>query len=828
MAKIFLDPNDKYTSAAGNADDSIFGGNGTETVVINSGNTGIVADANVERVELAGATTDFTYKQVGTTLEVYSNGVKVADIGMSGTDTQLSFTNGTANAKIVAGNNGPEVQIGGTTVPTANAAAVAPGTIDANDTSTATGGGNNGGGNNGGGNNGGGNTGNDTIVLTKEIDNKSGGDGDDIFIGDDTSANAADTLDGGAGNDTLRLFNTQNIGQITNIENLFFSGPPAAADLNINASPYGDVKSVEIDNFVLDNNNDKVTLAGGQGLILDSVTSGGQNLDVTGSSSLTTLDLTLDEVGSSAAAVQVNFDNADKLGTLNIKTSGGSSSSNVQLQDADKELKTLNVSGDKGLKVDADVPAVALETVDASSFTGALNVILDDAGTAKNVDVKGGSGGDTANFGAALTKDDKFDGGAGSDTLEVTQASVTTVQALSSADKATLNGNLANLEILKVTDALTSNVDASRFDSINSFVFAGGLNNGGTSTLSKVTSGVMVEINDAAGTNTDILAVEIDNATLAGNNSDTVNLKLNDTAAGGVSDIGVLNAVGVDILNIESSNKLANGTSGTTTKHEIDVAGTSTALDKLVVTGDVGLDINGVALVNSIAEVDASGLTLSKNTSAGIEVAIATNGTNGVKITGSNGVDAITGGDAADIILGGDGKDTITGGKGDDQITGGAESDTFVFGADFANNGKDTFNDFAFGDPTTAKGDVLNIDALTDTNTKVLGLADGSANQSLNAEGVYVISKNVAIAGKNYGGADFAELFGAGAGQFNTTVDDAVDSAVIAVIGTDQTQLLFVDADAAVNDTNITAPEVFQVGVINGVGTFDADQFTLT
>jgi Ca2+-binding RTX toxin-like protein len=328
--------------------------------------------------------------------------------------------------------------------------------------------------------------------------------------------------------------------------------------------------------------------------------------------------------------------------------------------------------------MDTTTAFTLVTTVDASANTGGVTAIINDSADAK-VKFTGGSGNDTANFGAFLTKDDVANAAEGTDTLQVTQASVTTVQAYVAADKALLNTNLHGFDILKVTDALTSNVDASRFDGINSFVLNAGIN-AATATLSSVTSGVTVEVNADANAATQVLAVEIVDATLAGNNSDTITLKLNDKVTGGaaaVTDYGVLNAVGADILNISSTK----ATTSTSTGNRVDIAATSSALDKIVVTGDLYLDINDVALANTIAEVDASGMTLTAVTASGIDVAIATGGTNGVKITGSLGVDNIAGSDAADIIDGGTGNDIIAAGKGNDVITSGAGDDILNFAA---------------------------------------------------------------------------------------------------------------------------------------------------
>lgn len=659
----------------------------------------------------------------------------------------------------------------------------------------------------------------ETFSLTTGIDALQGTAGNDTFIGDNVgaspTASAADQLDGGAGQDTLKLFGNAAEPTHTNIETVYLNGNTAGFDVSDNAS----VTELQLDNVAT---AQTYTVANGQKASLANMADN-EVVDFAGNT-VTALDLTLNGVGTATGAgVDVDL-NSTAQTTLNLTTA--TKASHVELVNTGTKLTTVSVAGDQALTLDANSNSVGLAAVNASAFTGALNLMLDDAaGTAKNVTVTGGTGNDTANFGAALTKDDKFDGGEGTDTLEVTQASVTTVQGLNATDKATLNTNLANIEVLKVTDALTSDIDASRFDGIQNYVLAGGLGTTGTKTLSKVSSGVTVGIQDAAVNAANVLAVEITDATLAGNNSDVLNVNLNDAAGAGASDIGVINAVGVDTLNINTASTTAAGAAGTTTSYTLDIAATSSALDKVAVTGNIALDLGGVALANAIGEVDASGMTLANATSNGLTVAIATGGTNGVKITGSSGVDSLTGGDAADIIMGGAGNDTITGGAGNDQLTGGAGSDTFVFGATAAANGQDTILDFK-GGAVADGGDVLNFGAFITTAVSAnnLTLTTSSSNVSLADNNVFALNTAANITGKDFGGADFAEIFGAGNGQFNTTVGASTQSVVL-VKGADSTQVYYADSSVDGTATDFTAADVALVGTLTVDGTFLAANF---
>lgn len=174
MAKVYLDSGDTF-ALSGAA--SVFGSTGTEKVVVNSGVTGVVVDANVERVDLPGASSAYTFQQAGNQLKVFSGTTVVATIPLQDdTDgTQVVFTNGSVSAKVGA----TGLTLGGATVPSTAAAAVTPTTIDATVTS-------------GSGSSTGGTTTGQTFSLTTASDVKT------LTGGNDTVDGAAlDTLNSG-------------------------------------------------------------------------------------------------------------------------------------------------------------------------------------------------------------------------------------------------------------------------------------------------------------------------------------------------------------------------------------------------------------------------------------------------------------------------------------------------------------------------------------------------------------------------------------------------------------------------------------------------------
>ena len=131
MAKVYLDSGDNFTlsSAA-----TVYGSTGTEKVVVNSGVTGITIDASVERVDLSGASSAYTFKQAGNTIQVYSGATLVATTTVQDdtNGSQLVFSNGSVDVKMATGGT---MTLGGATVSSSAAAAVTPTTIDTATTS---------------------------------------------------------------------------------------------------------------------------------------------------------------------------------------------------------------------------------------------------------------------------------------------------------------------------------------------------------------------------------------------------------------------------------------------------------------------------------------------------------------------------------------------------------------------------------------------------------------------------------------------------------------------------------------------------------------------
>ncbi len=104
-AKVFLGAIDAFlVSSSGN---SIFGNTGEEIATIGAGVNNVILDQNVEKVILGGASGNYTFKQSGNKINIYDalDTTPIAALPVQGdTDgTLITFSNGTASAKLSAG-----------------------------------------------------------------------------------------------------------------------------------------------------------------------------------------------------------------------------------------------------------------------------------------------------------------------------------------------------------------------------------------------------------------------------------------------------------------------------------------------------------------------------------------------------------------------------------------------------------------------------------------------------------------------------------------------------------------------------------------------------
>jgi hypothetical protein len=595
-----------------------------------------------------------------------------------------------------------------------------------------------------------------TFVLTAGVDNLTGTSGNDTFTADNTGTTkvlgAADSINGGAGNDTLKVFlAAADTGftnpTLTNVENVLINGGAVTAytaaagttGLTVEA-PVAAALVVAGTGAVTAPTAVTYTLAG-QALTLKdlkgtTVASSGSaagaattyTTAVT-SATDTVLNLTLNNVASTTRAATNTTANTTtnvsdtqtvdlagaKYATLNL-TATGTGNSAITLSNSGTALKTITIAGDKNLSLTENAAvSSAVTSINASTATGAVTVDTSAGVKAAAFTFTGGAGNDTLVLAATdlglLTAGSQLNGGAGTDTLVIKDATLAT------ADYAKLNA-VVGFETLGFGSALTaSTVDASQLTAIKSFSISA---NTVTETINNLGAGTSVAI----ASNT---AVVLSAAT--GNTATEISV------AGGVT-VASLTTTGLTTLGLTSS----------------------------------GTTANNVTLANT----DNTTVTVKGTTD--LTLALAAGTATGSKVDGSafTGKLTVSGSGFNDILIGGSGDDTITGGAGADTLTGGAGKDKFVLSSGATAVTADTITDF------TTKVDtiVLGATAGTTANFKVATAAVGTFDLAkAAADAVFNGDTTTAFSAQQVG-ADTYVFYAAAAG---TTTEQIVKLSGVAL-----------------------------------------------
>lgn len=468
-----------------------------------------------------------------------------------------------------------------------------------------------------------------TFTLTKSVQSLTGTSGNDTFIaGDEGGAatlNAGDAINGGAGDDTLKIFNSgaaNNSGAFANavissVENVEFT---SVTTNTLNVSANADVKKV-----TLVNGEDGVVslkvaqTAGLSGGINTKAAATFTFTDATGGADSANLAL-------NAADLVTNGNNGLTIGaieTLNIAATGTNLLGTTTLAQTTK----LVITG--GGAVSTTLASGLAKTIDGSAATG--NLTIDNKAAAAAVQsVKTGSGNDTYTTKYAdLTLDDSIDLGAGTDSLRFSDSA--TFNTTATKERLT---KVSNVEQLGVQGAATLTVDGD-FVTQTSY-YAGG-------------TGADVALTNLAN-NADVTfsAGVIDASTVGmklGSNTLNVNLAGSMTTAADLT--AGLTVTGSSTINVKST-----GTDGVANNV---LALTAPDNQSVVVTGSQNLTLVAANAPSTTGfSVDASAFT--------------------GKLT-------VTGTNDADIIKGGSGNDTIDGGVGTAAVLGVKEVFTATFSA---------------------------------------------------------------------------------------------------------------------------------------------------
>ena len=510
----------------------------------------------------------------------------------------------------------------------------------------------------------------ETFYLTTEIDNLKGTAGDDVFRAPADTMEAFDTVDGGAGNDTLEVYgdSAELKGTYTNIENLVIvdagnANNGHAIDLSAFSGSFtlkggSDtdvmVKNVAGQKLVLDGTTEAITLTANMADTQTSANLVSQNAGNTVNFSLTgkaLTDVNLVTDGANADTIS----GTDTIKNVNVTATGDAE---VTLENMNK-LENVTVAGAGAV----DLTVVdSVKTVDASANAGGVTVNLSRADEAAftggagkdSITVSGskaahdlGAGDDTLTFSGALGEKGTVEGGEGTDTISVTAANLT---ALAAEFK---NGDITGFEVLAVSDKAANGVDMANFSGIDHLVLEAGI--ASSQTIANMQSGSTLELTADAESDFAVTVAGADKAT-----DDVLNIVL--------SKDDVLAANTVTVKDVETINIVADDSND-------DASATHT----MTLTADKATTVK--------VSGDA-GLTLTLMDSDAVKTIDASESTGDVTI--SDALKGVT-------FTGGAGDDTVTLGAGN-TVTGGVGNDTFTINLNTAVNDRSVITDFGAGD----------------------------------------------------------------------------------------------------------------------------------
>ena len=422
---------------------------------------------------------------------------------------------------------------------------------------------------------------------------------------------------------------------------------------------------------------------------------------VGGSAGSSTGLLTVNASGLTAQATGTNTLTIDGLvlgstGTVSVTGSAGEDSVTVAGNNSKATI-------DGGLGNDTIVGGTAIDSLlggagnDSIESGGGNDVIkgnegvdtlkLTSTGIAASVD--GGADNDVINVGNYIGKSQTLNGGAGVDTVAMSDTSLDAWASYSTAEKAALKGNIGAFEVLEITDATTNSVDVSTLVNtaeVTTVQFDAAVTGSGAWT--NLASGSTAEFRAASNTMT--LGVA------GSGTSDVLTLKLNANTAGS-TDFGTITTTGVETVNVQSTTRQSTASSATNTVTVSNAnltasnitGGSNTVVTYAAATGLASIDATAATgTVNISATAATTGTTIL----AGSGATTVASGSGADSIVGGAANDSITSNTGSDTILGGAGEDTIDGGAGADSINGGADNDTIVTssGADTIDGGTGT------------------------------------------------------------------------------------------------------------------------------------------
>ncbi len=507
-------------------------------------------------------------------------------------------------------------------------------------------------------------------------------------------------------------------------------------------------------------------------------------------------------VGSGVAgSVILNITLADEE-TLTINSLGAT---NQIATVTDTAAKVLNITGNKNLTINS-LTSQVMTTLDASAFTGDLNIVANSnavasttTGGSGNDSLIGGTKADVISGGAGNDQitgaagSDNLSGGAGNDTFVVATAShFQTLSAPETIDGGADNDNIsftANMTLIGADLAAVKNVENLTFTSTgaNSITLTDAFfTNGAITTIAikdtEATAALTVDATALTAANSVNVTANggaaINDSLVGGAGSDTFNFSTSTSATALTATDTVTGGAGTDTLAITlATNALTAVTlTGVTNIETITLKDSGANLAASITSGNgVFVTTTTGTIQTTVGNVDASAMT-----GGGIFTFNGSGETDStMSITGGTGADVLTGGGKADTIIGGAGDDGINGGAGADSLSGGDGVDTFTVS---------TLTDFInLATVETVSGGAGN-DILTFTE---------NATTAVNSTDLLAISSIETI---NFNGTGTSSII------LTDAVFTANGAATLAITDTEATAALTVNASAlsAANSVQVT------------------------
>ena len=638
-----------------------------------------------------------------------------------------------------------------------------------------------------------------TFTLTAGTDSFTGASTNDTFIASSTTLSASDTLDGGAGIDTLNYTNSGTSGNT--LANALISNIEIININNVSSGPGGN-ETANASNFTgaTHFNSDRSTsavsftnLAAGQqvGVIGDNnVVSGGVAASYGNTVTTSTLNFSGGTKGTGSVTVNgtalttetiTSTGAANSTGTLNF---AGGALTDVTIN-ATTAFTTSGITGFKtGVTSNTIAVSGAASSVSLGTLTNTVGVangagltaggIIATLGTNTDIKLTGGGGNDviTSN-GIALATGASVNAGAGTDRLVLTGA----ITAPASAALYT------SFEELKLNN-ITQDVSLFTGSTIGKLILDGGA--------------VVQNASDAQAKNIQIVSsgnynIGVTGASTLGQ-TDTVSLTVDDGLL--ATNLIILNPIsltGVENLNINAAdNTSITSLVGASSLNNVNLSGSAI----------IGMVSGAVNFTSSTLVFDATAAT---NT-VGIDLQNAQTTGSGVTIKGGSGNDVLFGSQQGDTIIAGAGNDILATGHaatsgalvississaittGIDTLTGGAGNDSFIISHSTVANAS-SITDLNLGGNGTGGVDSLWFHG---TGTAIIVTLNGGVLNAVNNAGTLAAAVDLVFQGMpgsntvtqfSYQGDTYIVANGAAGGTTYTAADDTLVK-VTGVVGT--------------------------------------------